>query len=345
MKHPKYIILFLLISFFAASITAQNPFRVMFYNVENLFDTKDDSLKHDEEFLPEGAMRWTGWKYWEKLKNISRVITAVGEMQSPVLVGLCEVENDSVIFDLTHRAPLRAQRYEFVITNSPDNRGIDVALLYQSDQFKLLSFSEYCVFFSDPSSSPTRNILHATGRIILGDTLDVFVCHFPSRRGGQLASEHKRLDAAELLREKVDSLFSIRQTANIIIMGDFNDHPDNRSLAETLNARSIHSPIASHALYNLFLHRIHARDFGTYKYAGRWEVLDQLIVTGNLLNENNRLKIKEKEAHVFNPDFLLENDKRYSGKRPFRTNLGPRYIGGFSDHLPVFFDLEIANEP
>lgn len=342
MKYAKQLVVILLIITFSVELPAQNRFRVMFYNVENLFDIKDDTLKSDEDFLPEGTMRWTGWKYWEKLKNISRVITAVGEMHSPVLVGLCEVENDSVVFDLTRRAPLRAQQYEYLVTNSPDRRGIDVALLYQRDQFRLIRSDEYRITFSDPTVSPTRNILHAIGETLSGDTLDVFVCHFPSRRGGQMASEHKRLDAAQLLREKIDTLFSIRQKANIVIMGDFNDHPDNRSLAETLNARDIRSPISSRALYNLFLHRLRERNFGTCKYAGRWEILDQFIVSGNLLSPENRVRVCKNEAHVFSPDFLLEDDQRYSGKRPYRTNLGPRYIGGFSDHLPVFFDLEVS---
>ena len=313
----------------------------MCYNVENLFDTQDDPLKNDEEFLPSGKMRWTEWKYWEKLKNISRVITAIGEMHSPALVGLCEIENDSVIFDLTHRAPLRAQRYAFITTNSPDKRGIDVALLYQPDQFKLIQTYEYRVQFLNPSLPPTRNLLHAVGRIISGDTLDVFVGHFPSRRGGQLASDPKRIEVAALLREKVDSLFAVRHMANIIIMGDFNDHPDNHSLAATLNARNIiHSSLSARALYNLFLHRVKEPDFGTYKYAGRWEILDQFIVSGNLLTKGNKLKIKDNRARVFKAPFLLEQDNRYGGTRPYRTYLGPRYIGGFSDHLPIYFDLE-----
>ena len=210
--------------------TSQSDFRIMFYNVENLFDTVDDPEKNDNEFLPDGTMNWQPWKYWEKLRNISRVITAVGEMYSPAIVGLCEIENDSVIFDLTRRSPLRAQGYEYVVTNSPDERGIDVALLYQRHQFKLLEKNEYEIVFRNKSTRPTRNLLHAAGQVISGDTLDVFVCHWPSRSGGQRESEPARIDAAVLLRNKVDSLFAIREKANIVIMGDFNDHPNDKSL-------------------------------------------------------------------------------------------------------------------
>ncbi len=330
---------FLVLSF--GFSVAQNDFRVMFYNVENLFDTKKDFLKNDDEFVTGGALRWNDWKYWEKLRNITRVITAVGGMQSPALVGLCEVENDSVIFDLTRRSPLRAQDYEYVMTNSPDRRGIDVALLYQPYQFKLFHHQEYEIIFRDRATRPTRNILHATGRVMNGDTIDVFVCHFPSRSGGQRETEPARVDAATMLRAKVDSLFILRERANIIIMGDFNDHPNDRSIFQTLKARSINYHRSDKELYNLFFHRIKERDFGTYAYQGRWEILDQLIVSGNLLTDSSSIKIKNKEAHVFNPDFLLETDKLSGKKRPYRTHLGPRYVGGFSDHLPVYLDLVI----
>lgn len=339
-----YIIkLFIAISLLLLSPTAllsQNDFRVMFYNVENLFDTKDDPAKNDDEFLPDGGMRWTNYKYWEKLRNITRVITAVGGMQSPALVGLCEVENDSVIFDLTRRSPLRAQGYEYIITNSPDQRGVDVALLYQRHQFNLLEKNEYEIIFSDKAARPTRNLLHAVGKVINGDTIDVFVCHWPSRSGGQQESEPARLDAARLLRAKTDSIFAIRQRANIVIMGDFNDHPDNKSLYETLGAEGLKGPYRNHSLYNMFYHRMRENEFGTYSFQGRWEILDQFIVSGNLLTQDNPLRIKNNSAHVFKADFLLR-DGRYGNKEPFRTHLGPRYLGGFSDHLPIFMDIII----
>ena len=311
----------------------------MFYNVENLFDTAKDSIKNDNDFQPDGLMRWSTWRYWEKLKNITRVITAVGEMQSPSLVGLCEVENDSVVYDLTKRSPLKAQGYEYIVTNSPDERGIDVALLYQPHHFRLLESNEYEVAFSRNDARPTRNILHAVGKVINGDTLDVFVVHPPSRYGGQRESEPQRLDVARHLRQRVDSLFVIREKCNILIMGDFNDYPNNKSLINTLNANSIESDIADKKLYNMFLHRMKERDFGSYYYQGRWGVLDQIIVSGNLLLDKSSISVKENIAHIFKAKFLLEEDKKKGAMKPRRTYLGPRYLGGFSDHLPVYVDL------
>ncbi len=231
-----------------------------------------------------------------------------------------------------------------MVTNSPDLRGIDVALLYQRHQFKLLEKNEYEVQFRKKDARPTRNILHAVGQVISGDTLDVFVCHFPSRYGGQLVSEPSRIDAAQLLRDKADSLFAVRKNANILIMGDFNDYPNNKSIFNVLKARSLNYHLEEKELYNMFFHRIKEQDFGTLKYQGEWDILDQFIVSGNLLMMNNRIKIDNNEAHIFSADFLSEKDEKYGGVRPYRTNLGPRYIGGFSDHYPIFMDLTIVRQ-
>lgn len=339
-----FVIIGFLLIIHTTGVVAQNDFRIMFYNVENLFDIHDDPEKEDDDFLPDGFMRWTPWKYWEKLRNIGRVITAVGGMQSPALIGLCEVENDSVLFDLTKRSPLRAQEYDYIISNSPDDRGIDVALLYQRHQFKPLQTNEYEIKFKHKKARPTRNILHVTGEVLNGNILDLFVCHFPSRSGGQRESEPARIETATLLRNKVDSLFAIRENVHIIIMGDFNDYPTNKSISRILGARNIHSPLKKEQLYNLFLHRIKEPDFGSYKYQGKWDLLDQFIVSGNLLIKGNTIQVKNNEAHIFKADFLLEDDGKYYGKKPYRTNLGPRYIGGFSDHLPIYMDLTLILE-
>ena len=214
------------------------------------------------------------------------VITAVGGMYSPALVGLCEVENDSVLFDLTRRSPLRAQGYEYVITSSPDERGVDVALLYQRHQFRLLEKNEHEVLFSDKRLRPTRNILHVAGKTVTGDTLDLFVCHWPSRRGGQRESEPARIDAASLLRRKVDSLFSIRGDANIVIMGDFNDNPDNRSISLTL-VQELQTGIVARRGCTIFFQPFERAEAGYLLFQGNWELPDQIIVSGNLLRQEN----------------------------------------------------------
>ncbi|MDI9605287.1 MAG: hypothetical protein QM305_08230 [Bacteroidota bacterium] len=322
-------------------VKAQSELRVMFYNVENLFDTKDDPLKNDDEFLPDGVMHWTPKRYKEKLRDITRVITAVGEMQSPGLIGLCEVENDSVLFDLTRRSPLRAQEYEYLITQSPDERGINVALLYQRHQFKLLEWATYEVRFDRPDSRPTRDILHAVGQLVNSDTLDLLICHFPSRSDGQLATRPARITAAETLREKVDSILAIRTRPHCIIMGDFNDPPNSECLFGVLKAGGMEPPLRSDQLYNLFFDLPKQGERGTYKYQGKWEVIDQLIINGGLLMEGSGTQVKNREAIIFDAPFLLEKDEKYYGKKPFRTYLGPRYHGGFSDHLPVYLDLVV----
>jgi hypothetical protein len=322
-------------------VKAQSEFRVMFYNVENLFDTKDDPSKNDDEFLPDGFMRWTPSRYKEKLRNVTRVITAVGEMQSPGLIGLCEVENDSVLFDLTRRSPLRAQEYEYLITRSPDERGINIALLYQRHQFKLLEWTTYEVRFNRPDTRPTRDILHAVGQLVNLDTLDLIICHFPSRSDGQLATRPARIAAAKTLQTKVDSVIAVRARPHCIIMGDFNDPPNSECLFDVLKAGQVKPPIQGDRLYNLFFDLQKQGERGTYKYQGKWEVIDQLIVNGALLKEGSSTRVKNGEAIIFDAPFLLEKDEKYYGKKPFRTYLGPRYHGGFSDHLPVYLDLVV----
>lgn len=335
-----YIINFFLI-IFISGVESQNSFRVMFYNVENLFDVHDDSLKDDNDFLPDGFMRWSEWKYREKLNNITKVITAVGGMNSPALVGLCEVENDSVLHDLTRRSALHAQGYDFIITNSPDKRGIDIALLYQRHQFKILEHTEYEIKFSDKRRRPTRNILHAVGTLENKDTLDVFVAHFPSRVSGKLDTEEARTESAQVLRNKVDSILSARINPNLIIMGDFNDEPDDKSILNVLKANQIKEDIINNELYNLLYIKNKTPECGTYKYQGVWSVIDHLIVNGRLLNNANSTHVKNSNAYIYNESFLLEKDEKYYGMKPFRTNIGPRYNGGFSDHLPIYMDLII----
>ncbi len=331
--------IFILHILVSPTASARERFRVMFYNVENLFDTEDNPLKNDDDFLPDGFYRWTPWKYWGKMRNITRVITAVGEMRSPALVGLCEVENDSVLFDLTRKSPLREQGYEYIITDSPDERGINVALLYQRHQFKLIDTKEYEVAFSHPRFGATRNILHVVGELINRDTLDVLVCHFPSRSSGQRVTEPARLETAALLRRKADSILAVRERPYCLMMGDFNDPPESKSLLHTIRAGRNEAPYLNNQLYNLFFDHSQNSESGTYKYQGKWEVIDQFIVNGALLRKESGIYIDGFEAHIFNADFLLEKDEKYYGHKPFRTNLGPRYHGGFSDHLPIYLDL------
>ena len=325
------------------SLQAQDNslFRVMSWNVENLFDTRHDSLKNDREFMPDALRHWHYGRYKKKLDDVARVITAVGGWTPPALVGLCEVENDSVLHDLTRYSSLKEQGYRYVMTNSPDERGIDVALLYQRDRFKLLAHRSIPVGTFSKQSRPTRDILHASGLLLTGDTLDVLVCHLPSRSGGARESEPYRLFVAGKLRTQVDSLIAARQHPQLIIMGDFNDYPTNPSIARVLEAVAPPASPIPHKLYHLLARKALRRDFGSYKYQGEWGLLDHLIVSGTLLDASTNFFTDESKADVYRLPFLLTKDEKYGGLQPFRTYYGMKYQGGYSDHLPIYTDFTL----
>lgn len=315
-------------------------FCVVSWNVENLFDTHHDSLKNDREFLPDAMRHWNYTRYKKKLAAIAHVVTAIGRWNPPALVGLCEVENDTVLRDLTCHSPLKELNYRYVMTDSPDLRGIDVALLYQRDLFKLLSSRSISI---PPlrQHRPTRDLLHVSGLLLTGDTLDVFVCHLPSRSGGAKESEPYRLHAARILRTEADSIFHKRLHPQVIIMGDFNDYPTNKSIREILEAEAPSPTLLPLKLYHLLARKAQSKNFGSYKYRGEWGLLDHLIVSGTLLNQSGNFFTAEEKAAVYSRPFLLIDDKKYGDKEPFRTYKGMKYQGGISDHLPIYADFEL----
>lgn len=331
----------LLISSTSLFLSAQNqpPFRVVFWNTENFFDTRHDSLKNDREFLPHSLRHWGYSRYKKKIDNVARTLAAVGEWNFPVLIGLCEVENDTVMRDLTLYSPLKEADYRYVMTHSPDQRGIDVALLYQRDRFKLLTCSSIPVGNFE-NHRPTRDILHISGLLLTGDTLDVLVAHLPSRSGGARQSEPYRLFAAQKLKNAADSLMCVRRSAKLIIMGDFNDYPTDKSVKQVLKALSPEENPDHKQLYHLLARKAKNRNFGSYKYQGEWGLLDHLIVSGTLLDTSGTLFTEEKKASVLRLPFLLIKDEKYGGMQPFRTYIGMKYQGGYSDHLPVYTDFE-----
>lgn len=314
-------------------------FRIMCYNVENYFDCIDDSLTNDAEYLPGGMRAWNNDKYQKKQANIAKVITAVGGWDAPSLVGLCEIESEKCMWDLTRYSGLKNLKYKFLHHESPDARGVDVALLYQPDMFRPVHDEAIRINFPSAPHSKTRDLLFASGVVPTGDTLHVFVCHFPSRLGGELESEDRRMFVASVLRNKVDSIFANNPKPNIIIMGDFNDYPTNNSMLEVLKALPPNGgDISKQTLYNL-MYPIHKSGKGSHKYEGEWGALDQIIVSGNLLNAMGGFYTLETDAHVFDADFLLVDDDKFLGKQPFRTYTGMKYQGGFADHLPVYVDF------
>jgi predicted extracellular nuclease len=252
------------------------------------------------------------------------------------------VENDKTLKDLTTYSPLKKMQYRYLLVESDDRRGIDVALLYQRDRFKYLHHQAIPVHFPYNERKKTRNVLHVTGQVITGDTLDVFVCHFPSRTGGQAQSEPDRMYVASLIKAKADSLTTVRRKANILIMGDFNDEPSDKSLSESMKAQAIPAKLnGEKGLYNLFLSVQGKSETGSYKFGRQWNFLDQLIVSGELLNPENPFHDLPETAAIFHESFLLTEDKSYPGKRPKKTFHGRKYEGGYSDHLPVFVDFAV----
>ncbi len=324
------------------STSERGEIRIMFYNVENLFDTFDDPEKNDEEFLPQGRKKWTFDRYQKKLNNISKVITAVGQWKLPELIGLCEIENLNVLEDLVNNTALAEAGYGIIHKESPDKRGIDVAVLYKKNKVKPLNYHAIPVRFDDKNARPTREILYFKCLVAKTDTIHFFVNHWPSRWGGREKSEPKRLTAAKSLKHVTDSLFKINPNAKLIITGDFNDDPVDKSLVDILLAKEPENPEINN-LYNLSLHHYNPAKRGSLKYKGNWNVFDQFIVSGSLLSKSTGFYTLPSDSHIFygvdGNDFLLEKDDRYQGQQPNRTYHGPNFHDGYSDHLPIYLDL------
>lgn len=335
------------------------PLVVGTYNVENLFDCEHDSLKEDTDFMPDGAYRWSRSRYWQKLNAVARGIVAMGgcndndddalrydddnpltgsgrvpdngdEFRPADLVALTEVENDTVLTALTQRSLLRGARYEYVMTSSPDRRGVDVALLYQHFAFDVLSYYSLRVD-ALVEKNPTRDILYVKGRTNQGDTLHVFVVHAPSRRGGARESDKRRLLVAERLLASADSItIADGGEQNILVMGDFNDYVGGKSMKRYATHFVDISAKATG-------HRDSRRVRGTYRYQGEWGSLDHILVSKALLQ-----RYTNKQCFVVDEEALLEEDDKYGGVRPKRFMRGPIHNpGGTSDHLPLVLQLRL----
>jgi hypothetical protein len=310
--------------------------RVMFYNVENLFHPSNDSIKNDDEFTKEGTRYWSYKRYNDKLAKVAKTAIAVGGWEPPAVIGLCEIENIQCLKDLVYNSPLERFGYEIVHQESGDNRGIDVALLYRPDHFELINYHAHVLKFPEEGSRPSRDILYVQGKVG-DDTLHLYVNHWPSRYGGQLATVPKRNFAAQVLRAQYDSLLAQNPEAHIIAMGDFNDHPDDESMLDILKAKKDSSQMKSGDLLNLIWQYEFKK--GTHKYQHEWGILDQFIISPALIKDATGLNTPMDRAIIFDADFLLESEKDGVGKTPNRTYIGFKYHGGYSDHLPIVLDV------
>jgi hypothetical protein len=309
------------------------PVRLMFYNVENLFDTFDDSLRADNDFLPGGGMKWNYSRYIRKINALYKTIVAAGSWSPPEIISLCEVENRKVLEDLIYATFLAKFDYRIIHEDSPDQRGIDVCLIYRADRLNLIDFSYWIPEGIKRKDFVTRSVLYARFGIN-ADTLHLILNHWPSRRGGALAGEELRSKIACMIREKADSIgrsYSFR--AKIIIAGDFNCTPDDNEI------RTLVGHGDSDICLTDLSEGLAAKGIGTYRYMGAWEMIDQVIVSRSLLSSENGLFTSQGMLKVFQPDFLLKKDPKYPGMSPWSTYRGYRYQGGYSDHLPVLLDL------
>lgn len=312
--------------------------QVMFWNVENAFSPDDDPLTADDEFTPEGQRHWTPSRFRRKLLQLTRVILAAGQGRAPMLVGLAEVEGDSVMAYWTRHTPLWDQHYRYLVTHGPDARGIQTALLYDPTDFRLLGWCGHDVPMPQ-GTRPTRQILHAAGRLVSGDTLDVLVCHLPSRLGGARQSLPAREAAHDALMRLADSLQWSRQCPHILIMGDMNDAPSSRHLWWGRGFSNLMLPLQRALLR-------HPSRFGSHKYQGEWAFLDQFILNDQFLTPQGRpsgrpVGLRVSNARSFSLPFMLTDDVTHLGHRPLRSYYGYQYEGGYSDHLPIVLDLDI----
>ena len=310
--------IFLFLLFFAVCSVSAQSLTFVELNCENLFDYQDDEGKNDAEYLPEATRHWTKKRYWRKLNNIAQELLSTSDDGIPDLIALCEVENDSVLHDLTKRSLLRNAGYEYLMTASPDVRGIDVALLYSP--FSFAPIRSYSIRVTPTEGMrPTRDILYVCGQTVSGDTLHVFVVHLPSRYGGERYSRPFRQTATDRLCQSIDSIRAVSPDASIVIAGDFNDGPDSHILQQ----------ICQHGLQNLTKTARGTNGVrGTYRYKGEWERIDHILAS-------TPVDDKVDTAYIHSPKFLLEDEKLYGGIRPRRTYNGMRYQPGFSDHLPL----------
>ena len=312
---------------------------IAFYNLENLFDTVNDTLINDEEFLPEGSKAWDEEKFEEKIGNMAYVIDQIGNdhTDGPSVLGVCEIENRYVLEQLVAHPTLAPKEYDIIHFDSPDERGIDVGMIYRTKHFTPISSQAIplIIYDNDGERNFTRDILHVYG-LLDGDPMHFMVNHWPSRSGGEKKSSKYRNAAAKLCREVVDSLTQIDPLAKVIIMGDLNDDPTSESVRSYLRAKKSIKGLEAGGIYNPMAD-FYRRGVGSNAYRDAWSLFDQMLLTEAACDKDQEGYFYYK-ANVFNKQFLANQNGHFKGY-PFRTFAGGTYIGGYSDHYPVYVHL------
>ncbi|MEP5340102.1 MAG: endonuclease/exonuclease/phosphatase family protein [Algibacter sp.] len=301
---------------------------VAFYNIENLFDVYDDKHTHDGDFLPDAPRKWTPKRYEKKLRKIGYAISNIGRKETgkhPTLVGLAEVENSKVIEDLIDSKHLEDCNYGYVHYDSLDERGIDVALLYDKNAFEVTTSEPFTVILTDDDGSPdyTRDILLVSG-VMDGEKVHVLVNHWSSRREGEKETEPKRIASSDKVREIISNLRSENEDAKIIVIGDFNDDPHSNSIKRLVEGSNLFNPMETLRSFNR----------GTTNYNKQWNLFDQILISTNYFRTSDSL-YEYSSANIFDEDFLKVHEGRYKGT-PYRTYVGKKHKGGYSDHFPVY---------
>ena len=309
----------------------KNDHVIAFYNLENLFDTKDDPHTLDDDFTPKGFKKWRDGRYRSKLKKLGKAISKIGEEEGlapPVILGIAEVENDRVVEKLLQTKYLKETPFGYVHFESPDERGIDTGLIYNKEHFKVKEAETIPLLIENTNGDRdfTRDILYVRGKLH-GEEVHIFVNHWPSRRDGAEKTNYKRLAAAQTIIDKLNSLSEAPETLHSIIMGDFNDEPNSDSIQKLMETGWFINPFQ----------QLLSPYKGSANYKGTWSLFDQILVSHSFMNYAPGTHRFQKAA-IFAPKFLKEWKGKYKGN-PFRTFAGKKYIGGYSDHFPVYVQL------
>lgn len=317
-----------------AKVPSGNTLSIAFYNIDNLYDDIDDTDHDDQDFTPNGQYQWTSERYHQKLENMAKVISQLANGNAPDVLGVCELESAKALEDLINSGDLKGQ-YSMVHYDSPDERGVDVALIYKSDKFKMLHSEKVPVVLTKDLNDRTRDQLFVKAVVLASsDTICFYVCHFPSRREGKDESEINRVDAAKTCRNFINSHVEMLKE-NLIIMGDFNDEPWDKSIVEGLQAFNVNKKGEADLLNLMWDFKSNGR--GSYNYKGHMNCLDQLMITRPLI-DGKHLDYVPKSVNIMDASWLTQTGK-YAGF-PLRTFGGNKWLNGYSDHYPVYMELQ-----
>lgn len=322
---------------------AQKPHKVVFYNVENLFDTINDPEVRDEEFTPEGVKKWNSAKYNKKINNLERVFFDIASIDKeyPAVIGLAEIENRNVLEDIIATPKLNPGNYRIAHYDSPERRGVDVAFLYRPSIFKFEGDKAVTTIIPGRPDFKTRDIMTMWGTIE-NEPFFFMVAHWPSRLGGKEKSEYLRMAVGEQMKHIADSVLKANPATKVVIMGDFNDDPTDKSIAQSLGAKMKKKELKPGDLYNPYGTMLKA-GLGTLAYGDAWNIFDNIVVSQNLVNGDGSIQLipakgSKYDGNIFKPHYLIQKEGQFKGY-PLRTYVGNNFQGGYSDHLPVYINL------